>query len=157
MPSQATARTSRNTVLIIVSVILVTALIAAVVYLSRPVSRPAASGPASTEAKAYLPYLALSDVTMQATENFMKQQVVEVKGKISNKGTRELDGIEVYCVFYGVDGREVYRERQFIVSSKGAPLKPGQTRTFRLPFDNLPDTWNQALPRLVIAQIMFGQ
>jgi hypothetical protein len=35
-------------------------------------------------------------------------------------------------------------------------LMPGETKEFRLPFDTLPESWNQALPDLVIAQIVFG-
>jgi hypothetical protein len=93
---------------------------------------------------------------MKATLNFMQQQVVEVQGKITNKGPRSVKSIDVYCLFYGVDGREVHRERVPIVQSRTSPLKPGETRTFRLPFDALPDTWNQAMPRIVIAQITFA-
>ena len=100
--------------------------------------------------------LALSDVSMKASENFMRQRVVEIEGKISNNGPRPLRSIDVYCLFYGVDGRELYRERVPIVPA-GAPLKPNQGRAFRLPFDSLPDGWNQAMPKMVIAQIAFAQ
>ncbi len=95
---------------------------------------------------------------MKATENFMKQQVVEVVGKISNTGTRPIEHIDVYCIFSGINSNEVYRERVPIVASKaGQALGPNQTRAFRLPFDSLPDTWNQAMPRLVIAKVVFAR
>ncbi len=55
-------------------------------------------------------------------------------------------------MFYGVDGKELYRERIAIVRGLG----PQETRAFRLPFDNLPDGWNQAMPRLAIAKISFA-
>lgn len=140
----------------LVAAIAAIAIVAALVYISRP--RPKSSDTnASPEAKAYLPNLQLSNVTMKATENFMKQQVVEVQGNIANHGSRPLRSIDVYCLFYSVDGREVYRERVPIVQTKGAPLKAGGSRAFRLPFDTLPDTWNQALPKMVIAQIRFAQ
>ena len=129
-------------------------LIAAAIYLSRPAEQPV-GGPASEEAKAYLPYLALSNVSMQASENFMKQQVVEVQGTIANNGPRAVRSIEVYCVFYSVSGQAIHRERLPIVSAQQLPLSPGDKRNFRLPFDALPDGWNQALPNLVIAQIQF--
>lgn len=87
----------------------------------------------------------------------MQQRVVEVLGNISNNGPRPLESVEVYCLFYGIDGRELYRERQAIVNSKGGPLNPGQSRTFRLAFDALPDGWNQAVPHLVIAGIHFAK
>ncbi len=94
---------------------------------------------------------------MKATENFMKQQLVEMQGKIANEGARSLQSVDVYCLFYGVDGHELHRERVPIVQAKALPLKPGEVRPFRLPFDSLPDGWNQALPKMVIAQITFAQ
>lgn len=124
-------------------------------YLSRPAPshRPP---PASGEAKAYVSKLSLSDVSMQATENFMKQRVVEIEGKIGNGGDRELRGIDVYCLFYDVSGHEIHRERISILNAKGAALRPGESRAFRLPFDTLPEGWNQAMPKLVIAGIDFA-
>jgi hypothetical protein len=132
-------------------------LAAAVVYLSRPEPKTATTGVASQEAKAYLPNLGLSDVNMQASENLMNQKVVEVLGNISNNGPRELKSIDVYCLFYGVDGHEIHRERLRIVGGVGTQgsLKPGATKAFRMPFDSLPDGWNQAMPKMVIAQITF--
>jgi|SRR5579875_1058431 len=139
---------------IVAGLIVVIALIGGIIYLNRPL-RPVPEGPASPEAKAYLRNLELSNVTMKATENFMKQQVVEVEGTIENKGPRTLNSIEVYCIFSGIDGHPIYQEKAAIIESKGAPLLPSQSRHFRLPFDTLPDGWNQALPRMVIAQITF--
>jgi hypothetical protein len=140
-----------------IGVVVVFALIAGLAYLNQPVA-PKTDGRASSEARAYLTNLELSDVAMQATENFMQQQVVEVQGRIGNKGARSLASVDVYCLFYGVDGRELHRERLPIVGKTGAkaPLKPGETSAFRLPFDSLPDGWNQAMPKLVIAQIAFA-
>jgi hypothetical protein len=126
-------------------------------YLNRPAQK-AAEGAASQEAKAYLTNLALSDVSMQASENLMNQKVVEVLGNISNNGPRELKSIDLYCLFYSVDGHLLYRERLRIVGgveTRGS-LKPGATKAFRMPFDSLPDGWNQALPKMVIAQIAFA-
>jgi hypothetical protein len=34
-------------------------------------------------------------------------------------------------------------------------LKPGETKSFRLPFDAVPAGWNQQMPNLVIAGIDF--
>jgi hypothetical protein len=132
-------------------------LVAGVVYFNLPVQKPAGGGAASQEAKAYLANLALSDVTMQASENLMNQKVVEILGSISNNGPRELKSIDLYCLFYGVDGRMLYRERLRIVGgadTRGS-LKPSATKSFRMPFDSLPEGWNQALPKMVIAQITF--
>jgi hypothetical protein len=142
---------------IAVGILAVLVIVGGLVYLSRPAPSSRQNAPASQEAKAYVPHLRLSDVTMQAIENFMKQQVVEVQGKISNDGPRALKSVDIYCLFYGIDGREIHRERVPILQAKGKPLQPHETRDFRLPFDTLPDGWNQAVPRMVIAQITFAQ
>jgi len=49
----------------------------------------------------------------------------------------------------------VLRERVPIVSAKIGSLAPGETKPFRLPFDNIPESWNQAMPQLVIAGMTF--
>lgn len=136
--------------------IVISALVGAGVYLTRPVPK-APETSASQESRDYLPNLGLSDVSMQASENLMNQKVVEVLGNIVNNGPRELKSIDVYCLFYGIDGRLLHRERLRIVGGVATPgtLKQGATTSFRMPFDTLPDGWNQALPKMVIAQITF--
>jgi hypothetical protein len=155
-PVPATAR-KVPVVPMIVGLCLFLVLIAGLAYLSHPTSSQTQSAAASPEAKAYVSHLRLSDVTMQASENFMKQRLVEVQGKISNEGQRALKSVYIYCLFSGIDGQEIYRERLPILEGTGAPLQPNETRNFRLPFDTLPDGWNQAVPRMVIAQITFAQ
>jgi len=144
--------------LLVSGVLLVVASVIVGVYLAHaPANTGTAQPSASAEAKAYLPNLRLSDVTMNATENFMKQQVVEIQGNIANMGPRSIQSITVVCYFAGVNGGYVHQESVPIVQSKGSPLKPSEIRKFRLPFDSLPDTWNQALPRIVIGQITFAR
>ncbi|HZQ53474.1 MAG TPA: FxLYD domain-containing protein [Bryobacteraceae bacterium] len=142
---------------LIVAAIIVAVIVIGFVYLDEPSpSRHTETAP-SPEVKAYVKNLALSDVHMTAAENFMKQQVVEVRGNITNNGSQALYDVEVYCLFYGVDGREIYREKVPIYRSTTTPLNPHETHAFRLPFDSLPDGWNQAIPKLVIAQIKFSK
>lgn len=121
-------------------------------FASRP--REAAPPAAITaEAKAYVRNLKLADVDMKATEAFSGATVIEIIGKITNGGDRELNRVELNCVFYDPYGQVVLRERVPIVRST---LKPGETRSFRLPFEGVPQSWNQALPQLVIASISFS-
>lgn len=129
------------------------AILAALVYLERPAPKVVDDGAATPEAKAYVSHLELSGVNMGASENFMQQKIVEIRGTIANRGPRPLASIDVYCLFAGVDGREVHRERAPILTM---PLPPNASRPFRLPFDNLPDGWNEAMPKLVIARIVFA-
>lgn len=116
--------------------------------------RPAPAPPPvlTQEAKDYLRDLVLDNVHMQAAESMSNQRLVEILGTIINRGTRTVKLAEVTCVFRDFNNQEIKRERVPIV--RGA-LGPGQSRPFRLPFDDLPDNWNQAMPTLVIAQIQF--
>lgn len=127
------------------------------VYLDRASQRPAPPpAPLTPEAKGYVHNLQLKDVDMQKHESYMKQAVVEITGKIGNNGGRSLRVVEINCVFYDPYGQLVLRQRVPIVDQKIGGLAPGEVKSFRLAFDNIPDSWNQALPQLVIAQIVFG-
>ena len=108
------------------------------------------------EAKAYVKYLRLGDVEMKATDAYLRQTLVEILGKITNFGDRNLASVDVNCVFYDPYGQVVLRERVSIVRSRQGGLKTGETKDFRLAFDTIPESWNQALPQLVIAQIIFN-
>jgi hypothetical protein len=120
------------------------------------VNRPqpaAATTPLSGDAKAYVRNLQLSEVTMKATESYVKQMVTEIEGKITNAGARTVQHADVYCVFYNSYGEVILRERVAIVVTD---LRPGETRAFRLPFDDIPGGWNNQMPQLVIARIEFA-
>ncbi len=111
----------------------------------------------SEEAKAYLPQLALSDVEMGAEESFLEQTIVAIEGKLTNQGTRALRAVDIHCVFREPHGQEVGRELVRIVGRRGNELPPGETRSFRLAFDDVSLEWNQALPDLYIAQVDFAE
>ena len=116
-------------------------------------SRSGAERPLTAEAKAYVRNLKLSDVSMKATESYAKQTLIEIEGKMENAGDRSVSSAAVYCVFYDSYGQVVIRERVPIVKT---PLKPGESRSFRLPFDDIPPSWNNQMPQLVIAAIDFS-
>jgi hypothetical protein len=107
------------------------------------------------EARSYLKNLALSEVSMQDNESYLKQEVIEINGKVTNKGDRIVKLVEVNCVFHDAYGQVVLRERVAIAGRKAGDLRPGDTKSFRLAFDNIPPSWNKQMPDLVIAQILF--
>ena len=113
----------------------------------------AENAPLAPEAKAYADKLKLTEVGLKATESFAGQVITEIEGKITNRGDRTVEYAAVSCVFHDSMNQLVLRERVAIVK---APLKPGETRPFRLPFDDIPASWNNQMPQLVIAQIRFS-
>lgn len=120
---------------------------------SRPRPLSGSLPPLTADAKSYTRNLQLSEVTMKATESYVNQMVTEVEGKITNTGTRNVKQAELYCVFYNTYGEVILREKVAIVRSV---LKPGEMRPFRLPFDDIPASWNNQMPQLVIARIEFA-
>ena len=125
-------------------------------YLDRASRKPPPAPPLITaEAKGYVRNLKLSDVDMSAHEDYFGQRVVEITGKIQNAGDRALGLVEINCVFYDPYGQLVLRQRVPIVTSKVGGLAPGVTKPFRLPFDNIPESWNNVMPQMVIARIDF--
>lgn len=140
-------------------VVLVALLIAGagvVAYLELAPRKPAAEAPLTPEARAYIGNLKLSDVGMKAALNFVSQKVVEIEGNITNAGDRNLETVELICVFQDYRGQVNLRQRVPIVSPQMGGLKPGETKGFRLPFDNVPESWNQTMPQLVIASVKFN-
>jgi hypothetical protein len=115
-----------------------------------------AEAPLTPEAKAYVGNLKLDNVNMKATKDYFGQMVVEIQGTIANAGDRTLDSVEIYCVFLDPYGQMALRQRLPIVSPAMGGLKPGESKPFRLPFDQLPDSWDQKMPRMVIASVKFS-
>jgi len=109
--------------------------------------------PLTPEAKTYVRNLQLSEVGLKATENYAGQTVTEVVGKIANNGNRTIQYASVSCVFYDRYGQVIKRERVPLIKTD---LKPGETRAFRLPFDDVPESWNNQMPQLVIAAVRFA-
>ena len=125
-------------------------------YLDRASRQPSPPPPPLTdEAKAYASKLKLSDVEMGAREDYFHNKVVEITGNIQNAGDRVLNFVEINCVFHDPYGQVVLRQRTPIVSGKAGGLAPGAQKPFRLPFDTLPESWDNVMPQLVIARIDF--
>ena len=107
------------------------------------------------EAKAYTKNLKLGSVEMKATEAYLGNAIVEITGKITNAGDQPLKQVDLMCVFYDASGQLLTRERVALVRARNGGLPAGVTKDFRLPFDNLGQTWNQRMPQMVIAGIVF--
>jgi len=151
--SQKLESRSRLPLFIVATVVVLGA--GALWYVERTKPAPA-DLPLTPEAKAYVRNLQLNDVTMKGAQSYFNQVVIEIEGKITNAGDRDLGVVEIYCIFYDSYGQLVLRKRLPIVSERMGGLKPGETKSFRLPFDELPESWNHAMPQLVIAGIKFG-
>ncbi len=136
-----------------IGLVVVLAVVAFLVWGPKPA--PPAAPVLTAEGKAYLSNLALSDVNMQAADSMAKVSLLEITGKITNKGTRAVEQVQVTCLFHEPNLQIIQRERVTVVGSRTGVLEPGATKAFRLNFDAVPENWNQTMPDLVIAEIKF--
>lgn len=128
----------------------------AVAFLSVQEPAPEPEPVLTEEARAYLENLDLQDVQMTAKDDALGQTLLEITGTVVNQGDRPVSLVDVNCVFRDYNGIEIHRQRAAVVRAGDEPLAPGESRSFRLPFDSVPDDWNQILPNLFVAQIRFG-
>ncbi|MEX2261959.1 MAG: FxLYD domain-containing protein [Bryobacteraceae bacterium] len=141
---------------VVIALALVFAGVATFSFFSWRAGQNLPEGPVLTaEAKAYVKNLKLSNVEMKAAESYFKQVLVEIEGMIGNEGDRMLRLVEVNCIFRNHSGEVVLRERVAIAGRRKDTLAPGEIKKFRMPFDTIPQSWNNQMPDLVIARILF--
>ncbi len=92
---------------------------------------------------------------MKAAESFGGQQLVEITGKITNRGEKPLRRVDLICIFHDPYQQVVLRETVSIVRPDRGGLKAHETKDFRLPFDQIPKSWSQAMPQMVIGRVVF--
>lgn len=141
---------------ILLGVLMVAAVGGALLYLQQA-SQSDSETVLSDAARAYLPNLDLNNVNMEAHEDALDQTLLEITGQITNLGDTEVTVVEANCVFRDLNGLELERQRSAFVSERTGGLAPGETQSFRMAFDSVPEGWNQILPDLFIAQIQFSE
>lgn len=151
---QIKSKTSRTGPLLIAAVVAAAIGIFAYLEWKQRSDAPPTEIVLTDEARAYLPKLDLSGVEMSAMDNSLGQTLVEITGTITNTGDRHVRSIRLNCVFFDVYGLEHHRVLSTIVRARNG-LEPGSTSEFRLPFDDIPEGWNQVMPSLYIAEIVF--
>jgi hypothetical protein len=141
-------------------------------YLDRASRKgPTAATPPTPEARAYAKSLKFvgpdgqpAEPVMESHESYLKQSIVEISGNLLNAGDRTLASVEVTWIFYEPgavmpDGHLykeiIWRERRSLIARNSGGLAPGQAKPFTVAFDNIPESWNQAMPSLVIAAVEF--
>ena len=109
---------------------------------------------------AYASQLPLSHVQMSESTNLSGGKVTYLDGSIANHGSQTVRGITVQVAFKNgteqlaqketmplnlIRTREPYIDTQPV---SAAPLRPGDTREFRLIFDHVAEDWDQQYPEV---------
>jgi hypothetical protein len=145
---------------IVASVVVVLALATLVIVGHRTNygTQPGTTGMAA--AAPYAAQLPITGIVMSEASSFSGSKVTYIDGQITNKGNQVIRGITVEVGFRNdlgeLAGRSamplgLIRTREPYVDTQpvsAAPLKPGDTRDFRLIFDSIPEDWNQQYPEI---------
>lgn len=148
-----------------IAVALLAAIVGAAFFVSQ---RPAPPTPAAeTPLHPYAAHLSLTELQMSTAQNFVGATVTYLEGKVSNTGNKLVSGATVESIFRNSLGELVQKEAQPLMyiharkpytdvsDLRSNPLKPGETREFRLTFDHVSADWNRQLPELRITAVSF--
>ena len=98
--------------------------------------------------------LSIKPADSTAKSDGFSAPLYQISFDVTNTGTRE--GADVAQVYVADPHSKVSRPAKELKGFARINLKPGETKSFRLPFDDLPQSWNQAMPQLVIAGVKFS-
>jgi len=114
----------------------------------------------------YAANLKFSDLKASAAQNFAGATVNYLDGVIANTGDQTVIHAMVQVTFKDDMGQIAQREEVPIhvlrtggpydeaVDLNMSPLLPGQTKPFRLTFENISAQWNRAYPELRVTQVV---
>ena len=105
----------------------------------------------------YASQVSLSDMHLSAEENFLGQQVVYLDGTIKNQGPRVVHRVKVRLFFRDTLNQVILREEREILAAPAKTLRPGQSRSFQIRFDEAPDSWNRQPPQLQLVSLQTGR
>jgi hypothetical protein len=139
----------------------VVALILAVILVTGRSAAP--SNPGGTglaPADPYAKSLALTNIKMSESSTIIGAKQTYIDGDITNNGNKTLTDITIQVAWIDFTKQigqkntlqmQLIRRRQPTVDVEpisDEPIKPGQTREFRLIFDHVTDSWNGQYPEV---------
>ncbi len=113
----------------------------------------------------YAPNLVFSDVQMSESSSVSGMKVTFVDGTVRNTGSRTISGIDLQVIFANdlqmppqiepvplnlIRTHEPYIDTEPV---SAVPLAPGDSREFRLAFENISQDWNQSLPAIRVVKV----
>ncbi len=112
-----------------------------------PAQKPLAFGPAE---QAYVNSIRFENMNVSGLENMLHQKVTYLTGDISNKGTRTIRAAEITVEFYNHSNKVVLTDTRRIIGDNTRPLESGETQSFQIGFEAIPDSWNHQFPAIHI-------
>jgi hypothetical protein len=159
-PSGNTTKEPRSLAPWIIAGVVVLLVIGALVLLShhRAPANPGGAGLAAADP--YAANLVISGLNMSDSTSVGGAKLTYLDGVIANHGSETITGITVQVAFRDFTNLIVQKEtmRLNLIRThepyidtepvSAAPIKPGESREFRLIFDHVAEGWNQNYPEL---------
>ena len=147
---------STLSIILVVAVVMLV-LLGVVVYFwhSHIAKEASANAIPSEEQKAYFPQLEFTDAHMSVAQNFLGDNVTYLDAQVKNKGTKTVQRLDLDLTFVDTLSQVILRERAYPMSSRTPPLKPGESRAFRVTFEHIPPDWIQAVPAMTPVYVQF--
>ena len=155
----ATARQESSLRPVLVGIVIVGIVVGILALILRGEQKKPAPPPA------YSAYLKFSDLKTSAAQNFVGATVNYLDGNIANTGNQTVMHAVAQVTFKDDMGQTAQREELpiLVLRSGGpydeavdltlSPLPPGQSKPFRLIFENISTQWNHAYPELQVIQV----
>jgi hypothetical protein len=116
-------------------------------------------------AAAYAASLPITGIQMSDSTGISGDKQTYLDGTVTNRGSKTVTGVTVQVAFKSYDGTvaavdtlplTLIRFRQPYVDTvpvSMAPIAPGQSHSFRLIFDSVPDSWGGAYPEVRVTSV----
>jgi hypothetical protein len=127
--------------------------------------RPPAALPISAATDPYAANLVFGQLKMSEAANLAGGKSTYLDGQITNRGSKTVSAITVQVLFRDFAHEVAWNDTQplRIIRTRepyidveplsAAPLAPGDSRDFRLIFDNVPQDWDGAFPEIRIIHV----
>ncbi len=125
-----------------------------VVVARRGAVRPSRPVP-TDEQRAYLTHIAVTDARMSVAESFAGSSMTYLEARVANRGAKLVRGLEIQMEFHDTLEQVVLRDQAHPISPRTTPLKPGESRDFRVSFEHMPADWNQIPPTISATHVEF--
>jgi hypothetical protein len=167
--ARSTERQERNWLPLAIAAGVVVLIAAVVIMVLQHGRKPATVTPVSAAPDPYAASLPVSGLVMSESSNLAGGKVTYVDGHIANTGNRTVSGITVQVLFRDPAKEVTQNETQplklirirdpyvDVEPVSAAPLRPGDTRDFRLIFDAVSPDWDGAYPEIRILHVESNQ
>jgi hypothetical protein len=144
---------------VLIGIVIVVVVVGVLVFLFRP------EQPRSSEPSPYAANLSFSGLKASAAQNFAGATVNYLDGEITNNGSQTVIHAVVQVTFKDDIGQTAQKEDVPIhvlrtggpydeaVDLNMSPLMPGQTKPFRLTFEDISAQWNHAYPDMRVTSV----